>query len=376
MADIVIDPNERDYQKYNHQLGDNDFDADMVLVDSFVQAHLEPDNSLAQAAVFNYYISQIFNYWNLTTKYLVSQEVKEDYQKYLLRSRAPYHRGAREIPSAEKIDEYQNEILNFVETLNLNFAKSRRVDIVKFQEVFNYIALVACLQVPKFETLGDDSMYPLTNTVGLFGLNTYLYAYFEGVYLLGVPIKITKYDQIMGCPRAFIQHDIEHSKAIKSRLSRVDFDFEKLAYYTIINDPEMSHLEKQCHITNLWIEIHEGAMLMRSRTGRIFKYADKENLRLMEDLAEAFHESSGGEFRQLYQSFYPIILTQDNFESLIEYGRKNKMSQDRLDAIEKFYQSEGEFLGEFKSSNSDLLLAFWLTTKYISNLYRTWKDNK
>ena len=42
----------------------NYYDVDMSLIESFIRANNEPENVIAQTAVFTYYISQLYNYSN------------------------------------------------------------------------------------------------------------------------------------------------------------------------------------------------------------------------------------------------------------------------------------------------------------------------
>ena len=64
-----------------HIIGDGSYyDADMSLVESFVRAKNEKDNEIAQAAVFNYYISQAYNYWG-KLKETISDIEPESYSR-------------------------------------------------------------------------------------------------------------------------------------------------------------------------------------------------------------------------------------------------------------------------------------------------------
>jgi len=48
-----------------HTIGNGSaYDVDMEIIESFIRAKKEPNNPIAQIAVFTYYISQLYNYWN------------------------------------------------------------------------------------------------------------------------------------------------------------------------------------------------------------------------------------------------------------------------------------------------------------------------
>src|SRR5690606_5560965 len=53
------------------------YDADMILIDSFVRAKNDVDNVVAQTAVFSYYISQAYNYWEILKENLLTIEVDD-----------------------------------------------------------------------------------------------------------------------------------------------------------------------------------------------------------------------------------------------------------------------------------------------------------
>jgi len=95
---------------------------------------------------------------------------------------------------------------------------------------------------------------------GLFGINTYLHAFFNKVAILGIPVKTTKADNFNLCPMQFFNHDIRHhlimTYSLLYQLSE-PFNLYKHIYNEIINSVNLSNNQKEKFILFIWILIHE-----------------------------------------------------------------------------------------------------------------------
>lgn len=365
--DWIIDPKIQDFSSFGHFVGNNEFDSDMNIVESLVRAHNNPSDKLAQASVFNYYISRILDYLNFTKEYVYSPEVAEEY-KVIFRSSKK-----KSPPSLEELENYQEEVMNLVESLTENFGENGTYDIVLICHIFEYIAVIACWSTPDLEIISERAYgshtYPLPNTVGFFGLNTYLYAYFNDVYLIGVPKRVQTYDFERGCPQAFIEHDLDHTEAIYQDTQEMSDNFNKYLYYTIVNDLNLTMKQKECHITNLWCLIHEASTEEYVRHGISLRQIDDDTGRHLEEIAFTVPVTL---LWSIYQTFSDFIVSDDNVGSLMNYlGEYPEYAETKGD-IEK--SIKGSFDTDPDKINF-FYLALWYSQRYIFDLYaRTSKE--
>ena len=115
----------------------------------------------------------------------------------------------------------------------LNAADSEFTRIQIFNNIavwnfFVYLSNLACNEiepisrlVERFTVYGRGSLnsiqkdiYPLVNYTGIFAVNTYLYALFEGVFLMGIPSGLSEFDNRIDCPRRFYDHDMFYTARI------------------------------------------------------------------------------------------------------------------------------------------------------------------
>src|SRR3990167_9583982 len=118
-------------------------------------------------------------------------------------------------------------------------------------EMLDLIADWNCLnfKIPDLVTLIKSEFY-LPNNIGLFGLNTYLWALYNGVKIVGVPSIFPQYDGIEGtCPSEFINHDILHGHNISTGGDRVSDT--KSVYYRLISDTELTLQQKKLMILTM-----------------------------------------------------------------------------------------------------------------------------
>lgn len=153
--------------------------------------------------------------------------------------------------------------------------KAKKYDFESILNIFEFIGNLFCLKT-YISLYNDDYRYGfginpflLTNTTGWFYFNTYMYAFVEGITLLGLPAGNLEYDGSSGCPIAFLDHDLEHTdtiinKYMKPENVRSDNDYlnEKginirNIYYTILSDDSLTQEEKEVCILMMWYSIHE-----------------------------------------------------------------------------------------------------------------------
>jgi len=372
----------------NHIIGEgSSYDADMILIESFVRAHNEPKNIIAQTSVFSYYISQLYNYWEIFKKTIPDIEfissnlrwdriilspgsikvkelrekiygefvnikyIKENYTnaeeayQYLYpinyKDLKPiimdditlfpnveysdikfYLESGSVFPGREKqfimdnIQRYEERFLYLISYVQGKFDKKRSIDMDKITALYKYIGRLLCLDpgvelsdtpISKYENIEYGNMkkykeYLLPNNSGLFGFNTYLYALFSGVILVGIPSGIAVYDNITGCPLDFIGHDYDHDGIIGRKVLKKDITNTINIYYNILNS-NFSRKLKELLILVMWIIIHEG-------TRNVFNKIDFDDYYdLIKNMTRLPFVT---EFNDEFNSFENIINTEEN----------------------------------------------------------------
>lgn len=158
-------------------------------------------------------------------------------------------------------DEYEAMFLLQVDNLNKKFEETKLVDFKAIGNLFNYISgLRSGFPINYFvgSTLISNyyedysTKYILPNKIGLYGLNTFLYAFFNKVKLVGVPTDEVFYDGVLGSPVQFMRHDNTHAQGDSVYALHT---YENL-YYKIL-DSHFNKDMKELLITVLWIIVHE-----------------------------------------------------------------------------------------------------------------------
>lgn len=161
----------------------------------------------------------------------------------------------------KNIQMYENRFLELLEIIKKNFEAAGELIISEITYVFMYVCTLICYETRveyvlpvSYHSMLDDTSYLLPNNTGSFGFNTYLYAFFNGISLIGVPNKIADFDGRKGCPVIFMDHDYRHSMTIRSSINNVK-SLRKI-YYKILNSNYTKKL-KELLILVIWILIHE-----------------------------------------------------------------------------------------------------------------------
>lgn len=391
-----------------HTIGEMSYyDNDISLVESFIFHKHNPENLINTISVFNYYYSQLLNYWTKLKDNLINKEEMEKYNiefyqrptfrsKYLnkrniIRSKK-YGMTIEQLSDAVNNDNnryidnlegrYQklfpidgNYIVNFIDSENLMYSvddingkkfsenhiypttewlstidtvlhgyeykfitnnidlyEERFLDLLKnlkdyFEQtnvidlfeiifLFYFVVSLMCNQ-PFNETIHSnrsyscENIYILPNNNGFISLNTYLYAFFEGINLVGIPSQISTFDSIRVCPVMFMVHDLNHCHYITNEIKNVD----KLRniYYKILNSGYSRKL-KELLILVLWVQIHEEL--------HNFYFDDQFNESLEDFYFDTILNSTLQYIEALhdeFKSFSDFILSSDGLNLISEY---------------------------------------------------------
>lgn len=297
-----------------HRVGGLDFDSDMSLIESFIAARERPDNLLLQTEIHTYYVYRVMAYWNAAKHYLTI-EYEVDYNAAYP---APYWVQIERPYSTADLEHFEQFVLSQIDAANAKFQEERLPDIALFGRLFQFMTEKVCrykesrASSARYPALAEE--YPLPNESGLFGFNTYLYAMFNGIFLIGIPNKLSRFDDEIGCPAEFRTHDLGHSYFIRSilKIGGIAWNATIKLYYRIIKDPKLTPRQRQCHLLMLWIHIHE---FQWSYYGVKFNLDNSECYESI--LNNSQQRLDVRRFRDYYVGFIDLIGSDDNLLSLI-----------------------------------------------------------
>jgi hypothetical protein len=198
----------------------------------------------------------------------------------------------------------------------------------------------------------DEKTFLLTNNSGFFGYNTFLYAFFNGISLIGVPNKIQSFDDLKGCPIIFMNHDYWHNFSQSGGLLNLykgDIKNMKHIYYSIINDDDLTKKEKELYILMLWLRIHEAIandfIDYKLNIDGICKY-------IYGLFSEANLKVAIQSFTKMYKSFEKLVIDDNNIDYVILFINIciSKFSNNQI------YASRKQVLNNIKMKLEKLLL--------------------
>ena len=259
------------------------YDDQMMEVVDMVRAKHAPSDPESQGIVLDYYITRLQSYWRKLREYifgnpatpdlppLVEVELQETpfagFSQTSTRNFLDFlNTGKRDLtPVRANFVATEPRFREKLSQLTTEFGISKRFDLLVVWQLFEYIGKLFCLATSVIDapTVFKRHEYPLPNESGLFGLNTYLYAYFEGVLLVGIPTSVQTFDLRTECVHHFMEHDHGHNYELDVGLSlrtpRSIFSKQKLktAYQQLLNAPALGARDKEFAIMHLWCAIHE-----------------------------------------------------------------------------------------------------------------------
>lgn len=223
-----------------------------------------------------HYISKLYSYKAKLIEFLdtldfktASSSVKYRIIGEYLMLGGKYVKGEANVVFSEAVSRLKSEVIPYlsdlIDDLNKNFS------IRKIQQAFMLISLAFCMYSNSIELSKnpvniyeknrtsikyDDKFCYLANDTGIFGLNTWLYGFFHGVHLIGVPSRYSNFDfSVDECPTKFEHHDYTHTYDIENYGKHHGLAYD--LYIQILNDPEATILQKELLILCLWAQIHE-----------------------------------------------------------------------------------------------------------------------
>ena len=168
------------------------------------------------------------------------------------------------------LDRDEKELIGRVNMLQTKFNESYSLDIVEINRILISISNKICIssspnispykQLYISPTELKPDIYPLINTTGLFSYNTYLYALFNGIFLVGLPERYSIFDSSLGCSERFHKHDLDHARDIRS-ISANNFNILRHVYNSINSSSDISKSFKEEFVHTLFYWVHESSLL-------------------------------------------------------------------------------------------------------------------
>jgi hypothetical protein len=157
--------------------------------------------------------------------------------------------------------------------IRANFEKYRNVfETIPHNEIllrFVYLASLASLDSEPPLVINESGLKQLTGLTdlnkilvlarkdGIFTPAEYLDALFNNYFLVGMPIKITSFDNRMGVPLVFIDHDCDHIKEMLSIGTSEMFLKHKIIYQSMLEDHTLQISLQQLFINIFFSLLHE-----------------------------------------------------------------------------------------------------------------------
>ena len=228
-----------------HPIGHgSSFDDDIVPIELFIQHSKNPEDYENNIKLYHYYTLNAYVYKDHAKKFLEKNPVDEFGLEY--------------------IDEKFNY---FIQKIGKEFKQNRLIDINNVTRLFGFFGLILCGKTYSYGNskinieglISNDNLknyYILCNEKGVFGINSYLYAVFNKIYVLGLPTQDTYADNSLMCPFHFYQHDITHSGDVEGTSER-KLNFMENIYYKILEDENTDYKFKEFLLCIVFIYMHE-----------------------------------------------------------------------------------------------------------------------
>lgn len=257
------------------------YDQDMFDIEMFVDAKQHPENASAQINLHNFYMNMLARYWRTLDTYLNGPVVTQDIATtpaafFSELATSSFHAGLSSALERTRTA-YRDDNASFrqkLDDLNQRFARMRikRVDMRTIWQLFEHIVRLFCLN-SSLEIDADPSFpldqYPLANDTGRFGLNTWLYAYFEDVFLVGVPTTIQFFKLEPACPHRIMLGEKDDNKRIDELFHPLTKDLLKNVYYLCVNNARFTSMNKELMVLHLWCVVR--AFSSRGDTSTILR---------------------------------------------------------------------------------------------------------
>src|SRR3990167_557849 len=314
-------------ENVNYQLGSISYDQDFDFIELYIKYINNNATEDERKSLELHYISKLYSYKAKLIEFFegitfdnVGPSVRYKLVGEYVMNGGKYVRGEEHHLLSSILTQIKSNVIPYLSESIDNITKN--FSILKVQETFMLISLTFGFYINSIELSKhpenisdepiqiyyDDKFCYLPNDTGIFGLNTWLHAFFNDVHLVGVPSKYSNFDfSTDEPPSTFQRHDYIHRFNIQ-KYGKHHSLAQKL-HRQILEDPEATMLQKELLILCLWVQVHEVLTtndIAKFFTTTHFFYADVfiapdfweeynrfRDLVLTQELLDQFHERIG-----------------------------------------------------------------------------------
>lgn len=267
-------------------------DANIDLISLYIAGRQNPSNIEISTAVNTELEAQVRQYLIWAREYIFGSNILEDIQGEATYVYTEAY-GQEDIGLEQRYinlkaiqDNWiiiEDEVSKRILALNLEFQSRRILNNVGWVELFFFLSMVvglvplnkllrpgrkmtAAAVMSQGETAGADfyaSLYPLPNQTGFFTIEDYLRGVFNGVLIIGVPVRPNRFDAEFTTPTEFMTHDVIHSLGIYTDIYENSQILTGLQYVYSELIKEPNPLTREALLYHLWELIHESNWLAR-----------------------------------------------------------------------------------------------------------------
>ena len=276
----------------NRLIGNSSFDDDFLYVELFVDHSKNPFDEELNLKLYYYYLIHSFIYKQYALGILNEKE------EFLV-----------------KFNEY-------VKIFDDNFKANKLINMDHVLELFLMIGKFLCNDSNNSLSKNKiENFYLLCNGKSNFGINSYLYAYFENVYVASMPTHNIKTDSILYCPLFYYGYDMNCiNNTIQLASQKEKFEELKKIYKNIINDNEIDTKYKELLLSIIFIIVHE--------FNTFFEFGEDMNLI---NLHKIWNENNGVS-RELIKNGllnkYAYLIREDDYNNFSQFIYEFEDAQD------------------------------------------------
>ncbi len=241
------------------------FDADMEFSKICVN-YFNRGNDTDVSAFYHFYIGIAQKYFGEFETLYLSENLTEYIRNYSNRSELAMRGTAKNINEFKKhnsLDQVRIIFRDRVDVVeNAYITKSDKLDEYIF-DIFHILSKLLSFS-DNFDSLSNVhlersrksnvNLGVIANTTGLFTFNSYMFAYVNGVHLVGVPTLPSEFDGLIGCSNMFLKHDLQHiARIIEKSKSQAKIS----QIYELIMMGNYAKQMKEILIFSLWFQVHE-----------------------------------------------------------------------------------------------------------------------
>lgn len=292
----------------NYKLGSS-YDDDINLVENFIK--FKDGNEEAEKILYHRYLSDIMSYWESFKDKLYSDEPFPKAGKFLYKENVLWDTVKN---LRDNIGYYESIYYKYLNAI----MDSGMLDMYSVYEIFYFISKIKCYEIPSplsddvlREHIKNNEFMLLSNKIGIYAINTYLFALINGISIIGIPDQFQYADGLIMCPYDFLDHDFAHDVGVKALMGSENMELLTEIYYWL-HESDFNTKTKELILSVVWYNLHENGA---------FPYTKNKS------------DQEGQITNYLSRTIY---LIQNDFDD--EFLRLQSVIVDNIDYIDKIYE--------------------------------------